>query len=150
MNPIYTVSGTLNKNFVGQISYTVCLDKTYEEMAISFVFDKQRYSIITDDLKQWLIAACDGKYNMATATDAQLISTLKNMKTELQLVVTMNDTFIGGIHNQDNPKHLYFSANEATEGCIPQPSVNGVIRITIIAFSVIEDDTHYDLTLSAR
>lgn len=142
MNKVYEVSGTLNKGFVGQISYTVCLDKAYQEMDIAFSFDKQRHEVITEELKQSLIAACDGKYNAALATD--------EMKTELQLIVTMNNTFIGGVHRQETSRHLYFSETEATEGCIPQPSINGVIKITIVAFSVILDNTHYTLSLSAR
>lgn len=149
MNQIYEVNGTLNKGFVGQISYTICLDQSYKEMAISFSFDKQRYNIITDDLKKWLISQCNGKYNMADASDEVLTGTLKSMKSELQMIVTMNDTFIGGIHRQENPKHLYFSDKQATEGCMPQPSIHGVIKITLVIFSVISDDTHYTLSLSA-
>lgn len=117
---IYAVEGVLNQGFVGQISYTVCLKQSYREMAIDFSFDKQ--------------------YDQALA----------GKKTELQIIVTMNDTFIGGVHRQENPKHLYFSTNSATPGCIAQGSIHGVIKITIIAFSVILDQTSYQLSLSAR
>lgn len=148
MENLYEVSGTLNKGFVGQISYTICLDKDYKEMDIIFSFDKQRYKVITEDLKTELIAKCQGKYNVESATDELITSTIMGMKTELQIIVTMNDEFIGGVHRQENPKHLYFSDLQATEGCIPQPSINGVIKITVLAFSVILDDTHYQLSLS--
>lgn len=149
MNKIYEVNGTLNKGFVGQISYTVCLQATYNEMAIDFSFNKQHYDIITDDLKQWLIDECKGRYNMASASDKVLTQTLKGMKSELQVIVTMNDTFIGGVHRQENPKHLYFSNEQTTEGCMPQSSIHGVIKITLVIFSIISDDTHYALALSA-
>ena len=119
MKNIYMVEGTLNKDFVGQISYTICLDKTYKEMAIDFSFDKQY--------------------------DERMVG----MKTELQIIVSMNDTFIGGIHRQENPKHIFFSGTHATLGCIPQLKMHGVIRITIVAFSVILDQTNYKLSLSA-
>lgn len=149
MKKLYEVNGTLNKGFVGQISYTICLDQSYKEMAINFVFDKQRYDVITDDLKQWLITECAGKYNMASASESVLTGTLKGMKSELQLIVTMNDIFIGGVHSQENPKHLYFSDSQATEGCIPQTSIHGVIKITLVIFSIISNDTNYTLSLSA-
>lgn len=150
MNKLYEIGGTLNKGFVGQISYTICFEKVYKEMSILFSFDKQYYEVITDELKQSFIRECDGKYTTQSATDEVINRTLKNMKTELQIVVTMNDVFIGGVHRQENPKHLYFSDLQATPGCIPQPSINGVLRITIIAFSVILDATHYNLSLLAH
>lgn len=148
MNKIYEVSGTLNKGFVGQISYTICLDKTYEEMGIVFSFDKQRYDVISEPLKQELIRECQGNYGMSSASDERLTGALRSMKTELQTLITMNDTFIGGVHRQENPKYIHFSPTKATEGCIPQPSIQGVIKITIVAFSVILDATHYNLSLS--
>lgn len=150
MKKIYEVGGTLNKGFVGQISYTICLDKTYREMDIAFTFDKQRYEVITDDLKEELLLACNGKYKEDTDTDEHLTNTLKGMKTELQMIVTMNDQFIGGIHRQEISRHLYFSESKATPGCIPLSEIEGVIRVTIVAFSVIRDDTHYTLSLSAH
>lgn len=150
MGKIYEVSGTLNRGFVGQISYTVCLDNIYKEMDIDFSFDKQRYEVITDDLKKALIAECDGKYGAESASDELITNTIQGMKTELQIVIAMNDEFIGGVHRQENPKHIHFSETQATEGCIPQSSIHGVIRVTVIAFSVILDDTHYHLSLSAH
>lgn len=150
MKKIYEVGGTLNKGFVGQISYTMCLDDIYKEMDITFSFDKQRYEVITDDLKKELVAACNGKYGADTASDEVITDTIRGMKTELQVIVTMNDQFIGGIHRQETCRHLYFSETDATPGCIPQSQINGVIRITIVAFSVIRDDTKYSLSLSAQ
>ena len=120
MKSIYKVAGILNKGFMGQISYTICLDQTYAEMAIDFSFDKQYHN------------------------------DFPGLKTELQLIISMNDEFIGGVHRQENPKHLYFSSSHATPGCMPQPSFHGVIKITIVVFSVILDQTNYQLSLLAR
>ncbi len=36
MKVLYKVGGTLSKDFIGQISYTVCLDRKYEELDIEF------------------------------------------------------------------------------------------------------------------
>lgn len=150
MEKIYEISGTLNKGFVGQISYTICLDKVYKEMDIVFSFDKQRYEVVTEELKQTLITECTGRYDVESANDELITSTIGGMKTELQIIVTMNDTFIGGVHRQENPRHLYFSETSVTEGCIPQISIYGVIKVTVVAFSVILDDTHYHLCLSTH
>ena len=39
MKTIYQVEGKLCKDFIGQISYTVCLDRTYGELDIEFSFE---------------------------------------------------------------------------------------------------------------
>ena len=41
MKTIYQVEGKLCKDFIGQISYTVCLDQTYGELDIEFSFGPQ-------------------------------------------------------------------------------------------------------------
>ena len=44
MREIYRAQGSLQKDFVGQISYTVCLPETYKELDICFSFEKQHYA----------------------------------------------------------------------------------------------------------
>lgn len=149
MNQIYAVSGTLNKGFVGQISYTVCLDREYGEMDICFTFNKQHYEVITEELKQELIEACKPDYTAIVehATEETICSAVQDMKTEIHTMATMNDVFIGGIHRQSTTRHMRFSAKEATEGCIPQANIHGVIKVTLLVFNVLLDDTDYTLTL---
>ena len=50
MQELYHVSGTLNEGFVGQISYTICLEKEYNNLDIHFTFDKQHHTEATDEL----------------------------------------------------------------------------------------------------
>lgn len=152
MEQIYEVKGTLNKGFVGQISYTICLDKAYEEMDICFSFEKQRYETITEELKQELLLECAKDYSaeIAHATDEDICNHIREMKTEIHTLASMNDVFIGGIHRQSTTRHMYFSANEATDGCIPQSSIDGVIKITLVVFNVILDETPYSLTLCVK
>lgn len=52
MELIYETGGILNEGFVGQISYTVCLDKVYDAMDIEFTFDKQHYQTITKEMEK--------------------------------------------------------------------------------------------------
>ena len=40
MKTIYQVEGKLCKDFIGQISYTVCLDQTYGELDMNFLLDR--------------------------------------------------------------------------------------------------------------
>lgn len=150
MKKIYEVGGILNKGFVGQISYSICLDKEYEEMDISFSFDKQHHTIITEEMKKELIEECAGEYSNEIATDEAIIGAISGMKTEIHTIATMNDEFIGGIHKQLKTRHMYYSPSETSEGCIPQKSINGVIKLTLVVFNVIMDDTHYTVQLSVK
>ena len=150
MKKIYEISGFLNKNFVGQVSYTICLDQEYTEMDICFSFDKHRYTNITDELKQEVIAACSEEYTTLISSDEVLTEIIKDMKTEIHTIVTMNDTFIGGVHKQLTERHMYFSENQASDGCIIQKSIHGVIKITLIVFNVLMDETHYTLSMSVN
>ena len=60
MKTIYQVGGKLCKDFIGQISYTVCLDQTYEELDIEFSFGPQHFrpEDVTPELKQHLLDYC--------------------------------------------------------------------------------------------
>jgi hypothetical protein len=149
MEKIYEVSGTLNKGFVGQISYSVCLEKDYNEMDIRFSFDKQYYPEVTEELKREITDICRDEYPGETATDETITNAIRGMKTEIHTIVTMNDQFIGGIHKQLTDRHMHFSPAFTSDGCIMQQKINGVIRITLVVFNVLMDHTQYSLTLSA-
>lgn len=150
MKTIYTAGGTLNKGFVGQISYTVCLDKEYREMDLAFRFDKQHYTDITEEVRAEFLTACEGEYESEIATEEQISSALQGMKTEIHTIATMNDDFIGGIHKQLTERHMHYSPEYTSEGCLPQKSLHGVVRLTLVVFNVILDDTHYEVTLSVN
>lgn len=150
MKTIYTAGGILNKGFVGQISYTVCLDREYSEMDIFFNFDKQHYTEITKEIREDFIAACKGKYDSEIETEEQIINAIQGMKTEIHTIATMDDNFIGGIHKQLTERHMHYSPDYTSEGCLPQESLHGVIRLTLVVFNVIQDDTHYEVTLSVN
>jgi hypothetical protein len=150
MKKIYEVGGILNKGFVGQIAYTVCLDKDYREMDIAFSFDKQHYEVITEELKAEILSVCKEEYPAETATEETLTSAIKGMKTEIHTIALRNDTFMGGIHKQLTERHMHFSAEHTSEGCLEQTTINGVIKIILVVFNVLMDETHYNVVLSVR
>lgn len=153
MQKIYEIGGMLNKGFVGQISYTVCLEKEYESMDICFSFDpeKQRYQPedITDEVKQEFIDACNGEYEIQSYHPKELENAiLGNCKTEIHTIAYMNDTFIGGIHKQLTTRHMKYEKNNSSEGCLVLDHIHGVIKLTLVVFNVIKDQTSYTVTLS--
>lgn len=147
---IYEVSGKLQKGFVGQISYSVCLEEEYQAMDVVFRFDKQRLGEVPLHLREKVIQDCAERYGMTNLTEERVTGILSSMKTEIQTSVFMNDIFVGGIHRQMTERHMIFSKNETTEGCIPQEKIDGVIKVTIHVFNVIHDDTNYHLELNVE
>ena len=153
MQTIYHVEGKLCRDFVGQISYTVCLEQAYEELDIEFTFGPRHFQPgeVTEELEQKLLTYCKKEYGVSPSTKEELEDALYHqMKTEIHTLAMLNDEFIGGIHRQLSTRHMHFTPQEATEGCIPQPSMEGVLKIIILAFSVLSDNTEYSLTVRAR
>ncbi len=153
MKTVYQVQGKLSKDFVGQISYTVCLDETYEELDIEFSFGPRTFAPkdITPELKQELIDYCKKEYDLEFASQEELEDAIYGqMKTEIHTLAMLNDEFIGCIHRQLTTRHMHFTSEAATEGCIPQPTIEGVLKVTILAFSVLLDNTDYTLTVRVR
>lgn len=153
MKTIYQVGGTLCKDFVGQISYSVCLEETYKELDIEFSFEPQHFrpEDVTSELKQQILDYCKKEYDMQEPTPEQWDDdVLHGTKTEIHTMATLNDEFIGCIHRQLTTRHMHFTADEATEGCIPLETIDGVLKVTILAFSVLVDHTTYTLTVRAR
>ncbi len=145
---IYSVNGTLSKGFVGQIAYTVCLDRTYHTLDAGLSFDKRVLPAITEEVKEEVRQQVKELYGGEYSSDEELTDACSSMKTEIQLLVNQNDIFIGGIHRQLTDRHMIISKNFATEGGIPQDEISGVIKIIVLVFNVLQDDTHYTVTLS--
>ena len=153
MKTVYHVEGKLCKDFVGQISYTVCLDQPYEELDIEFSFQPQHFSPedVTEEMKDYLKEYCAREYGLVPVSEEELEHAIyHDMKTEIHTLATLNDEFIGCIHRQLTTRHMHFTSAEATEGCIPQSSIEGVLKVTILAFSVLLDNTEYSLTVRVR
>lgn len=152
MKQIYKVGGTLPKGFVGQIAYTVCLDKEYSSMDMVFSFDKRQYPEITEEARMEFIEACTPDYtdiiNKSSAADID--DYVRQAKTEIHTIMYMNDTFIGGVHKQLTERHMIFSPGETSVGCIPQSSINGVVKVILVVFNVILDETPYTVTLNVE
>ena len=75
MKTIYQVEGKLCKDFIGQISYTVCLDQKYDELDIEFSFAPQHFRSedVTPELKQYFQSAAQA----AAESKKELLSFLK-------------------------------------------------------------------------
>ena len=153
MEVLYQVSGMLNRGFVGQITYTICLEQEYSSLDIHFAFDeeKQRYhpEDITDELIRSNITLVREKYGVDRTPDEMRTALLAEGKTELHTLATLDDEFIGCVHKQLTDRHMLYRPGYASEGCIPRETFSGVLKVTILVFNVIKDQTGYSLKVSA-
>ena len=150
---IYRVGGMLDSGFVGQITYTISLDQVYDELDIHFSFDKRLYSEsdVTPELIDRLQTLCTAKYNAPTYPVEEFRQTiLHEMKTEIHTMAELNDDFIGCIHRQLTDRHMLYTKEFTSDGCLAQDTFSGVLKVTVLVFNVLLDNTQYTLTVSGH
>ena len=150
---IYRVGGMLDAGFVGQITYTISLDQVYDELDIHFSFDKRLYSEsdVTPELIDRLQTLCTAKYNAPTYPAEEFRQTiLHEMKTEIHTMAKLNDNFIGCIHRQLTDRHMLYTKEFTSDGCLAQDTFSGVLKVTVLVFNVLLDNTQYTLTVSGH
>lgn len=150
---IYRVGGMLDAGFVGQITYTISLDQVYDELDIHFSFDKRLYSEsdITPELIDKLQTLCTAKYDAPTYPVEEFRQTiLHEMKTEIHTMAELNDNFIGCIHRQLTDRHMLYTKEFTSDGCLAQDTFSGVLKVTVLVFNVLLDNTQYTLTVSGH
>ena len=150
---IYRVGGMLDAGFVGQITYTISLDQVYDELDIHFSFDKRLYSEsdVTPELIDKLQTLCTAKYDAPTYPVEEFRQTiLHEMKTEIHTMAELNDDFIGCIHRQLTDRHMLYTKDFTSDGCLAQDTFSGVLKVTVLVFNVLLDNTQYTLTVSGH
>lgn len=150
---IYRVGGMLDAGFVGQITYTISLDQVYDELDIHFSFDKRLYSEsdVTPELIDRLQTLCTAKYGAPTYPVEEFRQTiLHEMKTEIHTMAELNDEFIGCIHRQLTDRHMLYTKEFTSDGCLAQDTFSGVLKVTVLVFNVLLDNTQYTLTVSGH
>ena len=150
---IYRVGGMLDSGFVGQITYTISLDQVYDELDIHFSFDKRLYSEsdVTPELIDKLQTLCTAKYDAPIYPVEEFRQTiLHEMKTEIHTMAELNDNFIGCIHRQLTDRHMLYTKEFTSDGCLAQDTFSGVLKVTVLVFNVLLDNTQYTLTVSGH
>ena len=150
---IYRVGGMLDAGFVGQITYAISLDQVYDELDIHFSFDKRLYSEsdVTPELIDRLQTLCTAKYDAPIYPVEEFRQTiLHEMKTEIHTMAELNDNFIGCIHRQLTDRHMLYTKEFTSDGCLAQDTFSGVLKVTVLVFNVLLDNTQYTLTVSGH
>ena len=177
MKDLYRVEGILNRGFVGQITYMVCLDEPCTELDIHLTYDyaelryqddkmtpeevekvygseekRQMHPTITPEVYRKTIedvrVMCDCEIDEERARKILIYEI--DLKTEIHPLLMMNDEFVGCIHKQLPDRHMIIKPDFASDGCIPQEKIEGVLKVTLLVFNVAKDHTHYTLTVSGQ
>lgn len=154
MKQLYQARGMLSRNFTGQITYTFCLPYALEELDICLTFDKQHYDSPTQVPVEELVEYCRSRYdisayeNLSREELAELF--FKETKTEIHVSAELDGHFIGCIHKQLTCRHMHFGPDMLSEGCLMPDVLDGVLKVTVLAFQILLDDTPYTVTVSGR
>lgn len=179
MKELYSVEGTLNRDFRGQITYTVCLEEPCDQLDVHLTYDyaELRYRdekanlgrdrileiygteehyrecppITPEVLEKTIREVSDMSGYVITEAEARKFLVYDiDLKTEIHPLATLNDEFIGCIHKQLPDRHMIFSKDFTSLGCIPQERLEGVLKITLLVFNVAKDNTRYTLSVSGQ
>ena len=179
MKELYSVEGTLNRDFRGQITYTVCLEEPCDQLDVHLTYDyaELRYRdekanlgrdrileiygteehyrecppITPEVLEKTIREVSDMSGYVITAAEARKFLVYDiDLKTEIHPLATLNDQFIGCIHKQLPDRHMIFAKDFTSLGCIPQERLEGVLKITLLVFNVAKDNTRYTLSVSGQ
>ncbi len=177
MNELYRVEGTLNKCFMGQITYTVCLEKPCTELDIHLTYEFAELRYRDDDLPhdeiikvyktEEYFRSCPpitpevlektirevsdmSGYTISEEEARRYLVYDIDLKTEIHTLATLNDEFIGCVHKHLPDRHMIFRPDFASHGCIPREKLEGVLKVTLLVFNVAKDNTRYTLSVSGQ
>ncbi len=154
MQQLYEAKGLLSREFIGQITYTFCLTDPLEELDICLAFDKQHYESPSQVPVEELVDYCRLRYNTSAyeAMSREQLAELffRETKTEIHISAFLNDEFIGCIHKQLTCRHMHFGPGELSQGCIMPERLEGVLKVTVLVFQVLLDDTPYTVTIKGK
>ena len=175
MKELYRVEGTLNKSFMGQITYMISLEEPCTELDVHLTYDFAELRYRDDDLphdevikvyqteeyyrscppitpavlEKTIREVSDMSGYVITEAEARKFLVYDiDLKTEIHPLATLNDQFIGCIHKQLPDRHMIFRGDYASHGCIPQSRMEGVLKITLLVFNVAKDQTRYTRRVS--
>ncbi len=177
MNELYRVEGILNRSFMGQITYTIALETPCTELDIHLTYDfaELRYRddalprdeilkvyrteeyfrscppITPEVLEKTVREVSDmSGYTISEAEARKHLVYDIDLKTEIHPLATLNDEFIGCVHKQLSDRHMIFQKDFTSQGCIPRERFEGVLKVTLLVFNVVRDNTRYTLSVSGQ
>lgn len=141
MKELYQFKTVIPPFYQGNITYAFQIPDSLQTLHISLSYDHEKiqncknyFSVYKDRLQPVL-----SSYLGYTCSDEELLSCISEMKTEIQLFLSINGSFAGNVHRPGTIKEMTVSKDTATYGCIPVREMKGAARVCINVFQVLEE-----------
>ena len=149
METIQSFSGVLNQGYHGNIIYNFPLPPDLSSLSVVLTYQKEHPSDPEEYFRKRRaeLAPVLEQYMEHPVSDDLLYREIREIKTEIQLCLLLNDTFIGNIHMPGEVKEMKISKSSASHGCIPCENLSGMAKVIINVFHTAEDRTSYRLEI---
>lgn len=142
----HQMSGQLMKGFVGNISYEIVLPTDMDCVSIEVSFEKRTMENITEEDRQACIKTY--KNNVGEAPDEkEIITMLNGQKTEINVSVFHNESYLGCVHRDEMTKNIVISPEKASEGFLTWKFQGGVLKIVLHVYQILNQNTPYQVVL---
>lgn len=148
MEMIQHFDGTLNHGFRGNLIYNFHLPRNCKALSVILTYDKEHFShkeTYMDELRPIYES-----YKGGPVSQEALLKAMDSMKTEIQLCLMIHDEFAGNVHMPGTKKELYLSEDMSAGGCLPCPVLEGMAKIIVNVFQVLENQTSYHLEIKGE
>lgn len=143
---LYRVSGTLPQGFVGHITYTTVLPAGLSRLRIRSDFDKREPAQELEALSQACMEAVAKNLPPEALTPSQTQALCALPKGEINFSVFLEEAALGTAHRDATEKEIFLSPTQSSPGFLPcRPE--GVLKIVLHVFHILNDDTTYRLTV---
>ena len=152
METIQKFSGTLHQGYHGNIIYNFPLPSGLSSLSVVLTYQKEHPSDPEEYFRKRRaeLAPILEQYMEHPVSDDLLHREIREIKTEIQLCLMLNDTFIGNIHMPGEVKEMKISESFASHGCIPCKTLSGMAKVIINVFHAAEDQTSYQLEINGE
>lgn len=143
MELIQSFHGTLNHGFRGNLIYNFHLPQNLKTLHINLTYDKEHFSHKETYAEE--LRPIYESYQGRSVSQEELLTAMDSMKTEIQLGLMIRDEFVGNVHMPGTNKEIYLSEDMSARGCLPCPVLEGMIKIIVNVFQILENQTFYHL-----
>ena len=149
MKTLQTFHGSLSRGFTGNIIFQFHIPDEIHELSVELTYEKEHLedpvSYIECFRHQLIRQAMP--YLGRIPTDRQLLEMTQSMKTELQLCILIDGTFVGNVHMPGTKKKILLKEGLYSRGCLPYKGQNGMLKIIVNVYQVIENNTPWTLEI---
>ena len=149
METLQTFHGVLGRGFTGNMIFQFHIPHGIHELSVILTYEKERIQDPASYIERFrhpLIRQAV-PYLGRIPTDRQLLQMTQAMKTEIQLCAMIGGVFAGNVHMPGTRKEILLKEGVRSRGCLPYGGQNGMLKIIVNVYQVVEDHTPWTLEI---